>query len=176
MRTLTPAIAVLLLAGCTGYKTKFDVPPHIKTYSVNIFTNKTLERNVDFEFTQALIKEISAKTDLKMAKSDNADLLITGEIADYRRHSLRRKSRGLKSEMRHQLFVNVAMLDQRKDRMFFEGEDITRRAEFAMNQGQTRTQAREEVIRELAREVVSLAFERGGLPLAPPKEAKVSGR
>ncbi|NQT87355.1 hypothetical protein HQ560_11355 [bacterium] len=176
MRMLTPALALLLLAGCTGYKTKFDVPPHVKTYSVNIFTNKTLERNVDFEFTQALIREMGAKTNLKMVKADEADLLITGEIADYARHSLRRKSRGLKSEMRHQLFVNVAMLDQRKDRMFFEGQDITRRAEFAMNRGETRRQGREEVIRELARRVVSLAFEPWNLPPAKPKEAHASGR
>jgi hypothetical protein len=176
MRTLAPAIGFVLLAGCAGYNTRFDVPPHLKTYHVSVFTNKTLERNLDFEFTQALIREINAKTRLKAAKRDEADLLITGEVADFKRHSLRRKSQGLKSEMRLQLFVNVAMLDRTKDRMFFEGADITRRAEFAMNRGETRTQAREEVIRELARRVVSLAFEPWNAPPAKRKETHASGR
>ena len=78
--------------------------------------------------------------------------------------------------MRLQLFVNVAMLDRTKDRMFFEGEDITRRAEFAMNRGETRRQGREEVIRELARRVVSLAFEPWNAPPAKRKETHASGR
>ena len=176
MRTLAPAIGIVLLAGCAGYNTRFDAPQHLKTYHVSIFANKTLERNLDFEFTQALVREINAKTDLKVAKREEADLLITGEVADFKRHSLRRKSGGMKSEMRLQLFVNVAMLDRTKDRMFFEGEDITRRAEFAMNRGETRRQGREEVIRELARRVVSLAFEPWNAPPAKRKETHASGR
>ncbi|MFW6107428.1 MAG: LPS assembly lipoprotein LptE [bacterium] len=167
------ALLALLAAGCAGYRTKFELPQHIRTFSVSTFTNKTLERNLDFEFTQALIREIEAKTPLRVAPPEEADLVISGEIDDFDRRSLRRRDRGLKSEMRLRLYVNVAMFDRKKVRMFFEGREITRRAEFAMNRGETFRQAREEVVRELARRVVSRAFE--VWPQPEPQEAQARG-
>jgi hypothetical protein len=174
MRKLAACAALALLAGCAGYRTRFDLPPHLHTFCVRPFTNKTLERNLDFEFTQALIREILAKTDLRAAPEAEADLVIAGEVADLERNTLRRRSQGLKSEMRLRLYANVTVLDQRKDRVFFQGRDITRRAEFAMNRGETLRQAREEVLRELARRVVARVFERWPEP-EKPEEAKPGG-
>lgn len=170
--------AALLLTGCAGYRTHFDIPAHLKTFSVSTFTNKTLERNLDFEFTQALIKEIHAKTALRVARKGEADLEITGEIDERRRHLVRRATRGLKSEVRNVLYVNVTMLDKKQDRPFFEGSRITRRAEYRLNRGEERRRVREELIRELARRVVALAFERwpNPHPPAPIVEGKVSAR
>jgi hypothetical protein len=177
-RVALALFTAILATGCTGYRTRFEVPPHLKTFSVATFTNRTLERNVDMEFTQALIKEINAKTSLKVAPEDQADLVITGEIDELARHLVRRKSRGLKSEVRRVLYVNVNMMDRSQDRPFFEGTRITRRAEYRLNRGETRRQAREEGIRELARRVVSLAFERwpNPHPPAPIVEGEVSAR
>ena len=163
MRRLALGLLLVVLAGCR-YRTRFDLPAHLQTFHVAIFTNKTLERNVDFEFTQELMSEIRARTPLRQVPEDQADLLITGEIARLDRYTLRRKSRGLKSEMRYVLFVNVQMTDRKKDLVFFDGKDLNWRAEFRMNLGETPVQAREEVIRELARHVVSRAFERWPTP------------
>lgn len=173
MRTLAAAcLSVVAFAGC-GYRARFDLPPHLRTFSVATFTNKTLERNVDFELTQAIIREIHAKTRLRVAPPQSADLLITGEIDELDRDVLRRKPYDLKSEVRHRLYVNVAMLDRAKGVKFFEGKRITRRVEFRLNSGETARQAREEAIRELARRVVSLAFERWP---GRGKEAKARGQ
>jgi hypothetical protein len=170
--------AALVLTGCAGYQTRFEVPPHLKTFSVATFTNRTLERNLDFEFTQALVKELHAKTPLRVASPDQADLIITGEIDARDRHLIRRQSRGLKSEVRNVLYVNVRMMDQKQDRAFFEGTRIQRRAEYRLNRGEDRRRAREELIRELARRVVALAFERwpNPHPPAPIVEGKLSAR
>jgi len=178
MRKLAAALVALALAGC-GYRASFDLPPHIHTFSVATFTNKTLERNLDFEFTQALVREIHAKTRLRAAPPGEADLVITGEIDKLTREVLRRKrddrdydddgddddnddERRLeqRSEMRHRLYVNVTMRDRRKKVAFFSGRRITRRVEFRMHSGETARMARDELVRELARRVVSLAFER----------------
>ena len=168
MRKLAAAVAVCALAGC-GYRTRFDLPPHIRTFSVATFTNRTLERNLDFEFTQALVREIHAKTPLRAAPPGQADLAVTGEIDELAREVLRRK-RGdrddeedrleQKSEMRHRLYVNVTMVDRAKGVTFFEGRRITRRVELRLHSGETARMARDELVRELARRVVSLAFER----------------
>jgi len=165
------ACLVVGLAGC-GYRARFDLPPHIHTFTVATFTNRTLERNLDFEFTQALIREIHATTRLRVAPPGAADLAISGEIDELARAMLRRKTherdmedgsddpRDLPSEMRHRLYVNVAMLDRKKNVLFFEGKRITRRVEMRLNRGETPRMARDELVRELARRVVSLAFER----------------
>ena len=186
MRTLLlPALAVAL-AGC-GYHVRFAVPPHIKTFHVDIFTNRTLERNLDFEFTQALIREIQAKTRLRLAHAEEADLLITGDIDELERYLLRRRAYAApgdalvggtrrrlesRSEMRQRLFVNVAMVDRKQNATFSEGKRITRRVEYRLNSGETARMARDELVRELARRVVSQAFERWP---QRPMEAQASG-
>jgi hypothetical protein len=100
--------------------------------------------------------------------------VVTGEIAEFTREPLRRKPGGSasesgdryrlpleqKSEMRHRMFVNVTIEDRRKNVTYFEGKRITRRVEFRLNSGETARMARDELVRELARRVVSLAFER----------------
>lgn len=160
--------ALALLAGCTGYNTRFAVPSHLKTFSVATFRNRTQERNLDYEFTRALVDEIHAKTELRMAPPAQADLMITGQIAEQQRHLPRRKSRGLKDEVRYVLYANVDMLDRREDRPFFTTSRSSRRAEVQLNRGSTRREGREEVIRELARRVVALAFERWPNPHPRP--------
>ncbi|MFW6161593.1 MAG: LPS assembly lipoprotein LptE [Planctomycetota bacterium] len=169
-RHIPVILAAALVAGC-GYHARFDLPPHLKTFSVATFTNKTLERNLDFEFTQALIREIHAKTPLRAAPPGEADLVITGQIDELTREALRRTRGDVdddddlerldhKSEMRHRLFVSVRMQDRRKGVTFFEGDRITRRVEFRLHSGETARMARDELVRELARRVVSVAFER----------------
>jgi hypothetical protein len=166
-RLAVPLGVALLLPACAGYRTSFDLPPHLKTFSVATFVNKTLEVNLDMEFTQALVKEIEAKTSLRLARESEADLVVTGQIDELQRYLVRsqhRSVRGLKSEVRDVLYVSVKMMDSKQDRPFFEGTRLTRRAEYRLSRGED---ARQEVIRELARHVVSLAFERWPNPHPP---------
>jgi hypothetical protein len=171
MRRLALCLLPLLLVGCPGYHTRFDVPAHLHTFNVGIFINRTLEANTDYEFTQQLIHEIAARTPLRLTSEGEADLAIKGEIAKFDRYTLRRRQHGEKSEMQYVLHVDVTMIDRKKDVVFFEGKSINWRSEFRMNLGETQTQAREEVIRELARHVVDLAFERWPTAPAEPKAA-----
>jgi len=159
MRKPLGALSLVVLAGC-GYHARFPLPAHIKTFNVETFRNKTLERNLDFEFTQALIHEVLGKTRLRVARPGEGDLVVRGEIEELERHVLHSRRYGEKVEMRHLLYVNVEMFDRQKGRMFFQGKRIVRRAEFSLNRGETPRLAREELVRELARRVVSLAFER----------------
>jgi len=187
MRRLAACLPLFLLAGC-GYRTGFPLPEHLRTFSVNVFRNGTLERNLDFEFTQALIQEIHAKTPLRVARPGKADLEISGELAEFQRHTTsrsrlisNRKYIGGVTEMRYFLYVNVEMYDAAKRAVFFRGDRIARRVDFSLTRGQTSRDAKEELIRELARRVVSLAFEpwpaktveaeaRGGRAAEPPAD------
>lgn len=169
MKRVAGCLLPLLLAGCPGYHTRFDLPPHLRTFNVGIFVNRTLETNLDYEFTQDLIHEIAARTTLRVASEDAADLVVTGEIAKFERYTLRRREFGQKSQMQYVLTVDITMLDRKKDVIFFEGKSINWHSEFRMNLGETQTQAREEVLRDLARHVIDVAFERWPKAAAEPK-------
>ncbi len=152
-------VAVWALAGC-GYKAGFNLPPHLRTFAVNTFTNKTLEKDLDFEFTQALIQEILAKTQLRVARPEVADLVINGEIDELDRQTILDRRYGEKVVVSHVLYVNVEMLDRQNEQVFFQGRRISREADYNVDLGETPRKAREEAVRELARRVVSMAFER----------------
>jgi len=152
-------VAVWALAGC-GYKAGFNLPPHLRTFAVNTFTNKTLEKDLDFEFTQALIQEILAKTQLRVARPEVADLVINGEIDELDRQTILDRRYGEKVVVSHVLYVNVEMLDRQNEQVFFQGRRISREADYNVHLGETPRKAREEAVRELARRVVSMAFER----------------
>jgi len=171
MKRLAAGLLLVALAGC-GYNTRFELPPHIRTFSVATFTNRTLERNLDFEFTQAVIQEILAKTDLRVARPGEADLLVSGSVDGFDRGSLRRRRRGENVEVRFRLYASMTLFDRKKDRLLFRGEQIQRRAEVGLARGETARQGREEVVRELARRVVGAAFERWP---EPPMETQGDG-
>jgi hypothetical protein len=170
MRHAVASALLLLVAGC-GYRARFDLPPHLHTFTVNTFRNKTLERNLDFEFTEALIHEIAVRTPLRVARPGEGDLVIDGEIDGFERHAVRRKRFDQKMEMRYLLSVNIEIRDTKQNAVFFRGRRIVEQSEISLNLGESPREGRDAVVRELARHVVSLAFE-----LWPPKPSENTDR
>ena len=83
------AAAALLLAGCSafdditilGYTTGSQFPRDIRTVRVPIFLNKTFVRGIEFELTEAVIKEIERRTPWKVVDGE-ADAELTGVIVN----------------------------------------------------------------------------------------------
>lgn len=151
-------VAVVLCVGC-GYQANFPVPEGVSRIAVKVFKNDTLYRNADFEFTQQLIREINAKTPLKIVDASKADLVVSGRISHYQPHVLRE---GFEDQVEeYQLTIGVDVIIERPDgTVFWEMKNIRRSANYSITRGETQRWAREEAMRELARKVVSLVFER----------------
>jgi hypothetical protein len=79
----------LACAGCSGYAHYFPMPEGVRTVAITIFKNKTLYTNIEFEFTQALQREICAKTPLTIAPRGEADAVVAGSVDDYDKVVLR---------------------------------------------------------------------------------------
>jgi hypothetical protein len=73
-----------MLAGC-GYHLGFAAREGVKTIGVPVFENATfpLRRDVEFELTRALRKEIQRRTPLALVSSDRADLVVYGKVFDF---------------------------------------------------------------------------------------------
>jgi hypothetical protein len=86
------ALFGLLLSGCTtwdghfsilGYTTQPLYDRGIHTVRVPIFKNLTLDRNLEFELTEAVVREIEAKTTFKVVQGAGcADTELIGTIVN----------------------------------------------------------------------------------------------
>ena len=80
------AAATLLLAGgcasdpAEGWSFRSTWPESIRTVAVDVFRNDSFDRDVAFELTDALVKEIEARTPYKVTAARDADTILTGRI------------------------------------------------------------------------------------------------
>jgi hypothetical protein len=86
------AAVALLLPSCQsdgnlcifGYTTAPNYNTHIHTVYVPIFKNTTLYRDLEFQLTQAVVREIEAKTPYKVVSNrSEADTELTGKIVSF---------------------------------------------------------------------------------------------
>jgi hypothetical protein len=83
--------AALLAPGCgwdghldiLGYTTRPNYDPSIRTVYVPIFGNTTMRRGLEFELTRAVVREIEAKTPMKVVSDRScADTELTAKIVN----------------------------------------------------------------------------------------------
>lgn len=72
----------LLLAGCATYHVGNATlyPPHIRTVYVPIFESDSYRRFLGEQLTEAVMKEIEAKSPYKVVGTPNADSVLSGRI------------------------------------------------------------------------------------------------
>jgi len=156
---LLAVLPALFVAGC-GYTAKARLPEGLSNVAVPIFRNQTFRRDVELELAQALRKEIRAKTHLKVVDAKNAHSVLEGEITDFNLARLREDREDEVIEYQLRLNVDVTFRDLRTDKVIYSVKNLGRRAEFLVSKGEAIQKAREEAVRELAREIVSQVVNR----------------
>ena len=161
------AAAGCALQGCRGYAHSFPMPPGaegVRTVAIEIFKNRTLYTDIEFEFTHALQREICAKTPLKIATRATAGAVVTGAIEAYNRKVLREFETD--DVARYSIVLTVSY---EFTRLPSEGEpakvvssskSLKRSAEYEVMSNITEADARAEAVRKIARKVVSHMFEK----------------
>jgi hypothetical protein len=69
-----------------GYTTKSQFQRDIKTIRVPIFENRTFYRDIEFDVTEAVIKEIERRTPWKVVQCGPADAELTGAVLNLGKH------------------------------------------------------------------------------------------
>jgi hypothetical protein len=86
------AVALALavsLTGCAGYRVGSTLGANYRSVAVLMFRNKTYQPQIERQITSAIIRGFQADGTLRVEPAANADLVLTGEITEYRRHELR---------------------------------------------------------------------------------------
>ncbi len=146
--------------GC-GYSTKGLLPSYIKTIYVKPFENSTYESRLETDFTRELINRFITDGNLRVAKEEVADLVISGKLNDYRREPLRHDVEREVEEYRIVILADVKVEDKKRDIVMWEesnfGGDTSY---FTSGSGaKTESQARVYAIEDLTRRIVNKTIE-----------------
>jgi hypothetical protein len=121
-------VASFSVAGCAsdpsaGYSMQSTFPENVRSVAVPIFENPTLHRNVEYDITDALIKEIEARTPYKVTSTAEADTVLLGRIRSVELNQLS-KSRltGLSEEVILTVTIDFEWTDLRSDAVLVERE------------------------------------------------------
>ena len=108
-------ISLVLLAGCAGYQvgTSSLYSPHVRTVYVPMFQSNSYRRNLGERLTEAVMKEIEAKTPYKVVGTPNADSTLTGRITKETKRMVVQNWYGDPREIDVDLQVRVAWTDRR---------------------------------------------------------------
>ena len=128
MKLAAPSLLLLtiaILAGC-GYSQREPFPEGYASVAVPIFENRSFERGVAFDLSEALTKEIQARTPYAVARTAAADTVLEGEITRFERDLLsRRQVAGVPQEIEVTVRVDFVWRDADT------GEAIVERRGFA---------------------------------------------
>lgn len=120
------AVALALLAAGCGYAAKDTFPTEYRTVAVPIFENKSFYRGVEFDVTEALVKEIELRTPYKVVKAGAASSELSGTVTAVEQNLVSRRAiAGVPQEVEVTVRVDFAWKDLRtgqpiRDRQGFE--------------------------------------------------------
>lgn len=129
--SLALAICCLATVGCAsdptqGYAAATTFPDEYVTVAVPIVENDTFYRGVEFELTDALMKEIERHTPYRIVDQSVADTILTGRIV---RAELDQLSRSRTTRLSEEVVLTVTIdfqwRDLRQNRTLLERKSFT---------------------------------------------------
>jgi len=163
-----PALGLVLLAvalaGC-GYSFRGNLPDHIKTVAVPVFTNKTSEPAVESLLTSAVVEAYAANGRLRVVRPENADAILDGEVVGYSVQSIAFDNTANVRQYRLLVTMNIKLRDVRRSTVLFEQQNLREKADFQVLGAVSQTIGAEEgavrsAATEIARSIVSLTIDR----------------
>lgn len=127
---------IFLIAGC-GYTTRSALSPELKTIYVAPFKNKiditsentrnkyrTYTPGIEVVVTNALVDRFILDGHLKVVSQENADLVISGEIVDYRKDAVRYTVDNEVEEYRVNIIVDIALTNRHSNEVLWQVKDF----------------------------------------------------
>lgn len=146
---------VWVAGGCAGYQvgTRTLYRTDIRTVHVPIFASDSLRPDVGEWLTEAVIKEIEARTPYKVVSDPLADSVLTGRLLDDRKRVI---AENINDEPRNLLFstaVHITWIDN--GGRILAKSVISLGDDFVVEAGQSISTAQQAVVRRLAAQIVS---------------------
>jgi hypothetical protein len=159
-------MAIVMFGGCATYQFGNNTlyPMEIKTVYVPMFESVSFRRNLGERLTEAVVKEIEAKTPYKVVSDPNADSVLSGRIVSEGKHVLIGSRVGDPRELQINMQMMVSWTD-RQGRLLHESGavaipsallDVQGTSDLVPEAGQSIATAQQEAISRMATQIVSL--------------------
>jgi outer membrane lipopolysaccharide assembly protein LptE/RlpB len=165
-RALALSLALLAVgvAGC-GYSFRGNLPDHIKTVAVPVFTNKTAEPGVETLLTSAVVEAFATNGRLRVVKPEDADAILDGDVVGYNVLSIAFDNQANVRQYRLIVTMNIRLRDVRRSSILFEQQSLREKADFQILGAVSQTISAEEgavrtAATEIGRSIVSLTIDR----------------
>ena len=119
---LSFSISCFLFSGC-GYHlvgTGNTLPPHLKTIYISVFKNTSSQPEIHRELTSAVLRSFISDGRLKVARKDNADLVMDATLVFYQKRNGSFGSQDLVSNIIVEVEIDLTVTDQIKNKIFMK--------------------------------------------------------
>lgn len=149
--------------GC-GYTVGNNFARDIKSIDIPIFENRTNRVGIEKQLTEAVQKEVTKRTNYRLAKGMEADTRLTGRIVGFRKDVLGETRYDDPRELQISLMVEVTWEDLRTQQVLAREElplspdqiPLTTQAEFSPETGQSLATALDDSFKSMARKIVDM--------------------
>ena len=154
---------ILALSGC-GYNQGSDAKGYqwgplyrqdIRTVAVPIFTTRSFDRGVEFNLSQAVVKQIEATTPYKVVPRERADTILEGQVVDVQVSTLSTDTdAAVPQEQMLGLTIDFTWKDLRSGRVLVERRGFEHSATYYPTLGEGRAIGRQQAVERLALAIV----------------------
>lgn len=161
--TIRICIAALLVAagGCAGYRVGNQqlFRGDIRTVYVPIFPSDSFRRNLGEWVTEAVIKEIEQRTPYKVVHTPNADSVLYGRIVTEGKRVFSEDRFDVPRNIQYEMVVEVRWVDRLGNAVMRSAVipvdlSLASSSHFIPEAGQSLTTAQQQVVRDLAQQIV----------------------
>jgi hypothetical protein len=165
---------LVTIAGC-GYTTRSQIVDKFKTIYVAPFVNKidlaqeshtankyTVYRPIlETDITRSLINKFLFDGNLRLASEESADLVLKGELVEFRRDPLRYNNDDDVMEYRINIVVNISLLDKKENEIIWKEDEFTGKTTYFTTgaQAESEDQAINDALGDLSRRIVERTVE-----------------
>lgn len=148
------AAALLILAGCAGYRSGTLFPAGARRIAVPIFENDTFFRQIEFDLTRSVCDELRSRPGIHVVQEgEEADIVLEGKITRVDQRVLAITKRESASESSATTSVTCRVVNARTGDVLKEFDE-RQRIDFALATGEDLNTAQRQAFYELARRIV----------------------
>jgi hypothetical protein len=131
-------------------------PQDVRTVAVPIFTNRTFERNVEFNLSKAVVNYIESNTPYKVVPKERADTILEGEITHIEIDTVSNSSTagGIPQEQLTTIRVNFTWKDLRNGRILTQRQRFDQSGTYYPTLGEGRFVGEQRNVERLAVAIV----------------------
>jgi len=155
--------ALTLQTGCVGYRVGSTLPPDVKSIYVKTFINKCNEPLIEIDTTTAAIEEFQKDGTLKIARQDEADVVLECTLRRITLTPLRydRTDKAQPNEYRMTIYASLTLKRTQTHQTLGQFDDVKGEASFSYvgNMAGAKRGAIPDAAEDLAKRIVEKVVE-----------------